>query len=65
MKTKTQVNELLSREVTRQEFFVLLGAAFLAIFGIKNIMQSLGNILDPGKRSEKSYSGSSYGGYKR
>ena len=53
-------DHILERELTRKEFLVTLGVAFMSLFGIAALFGALGDNRNANKSD--SYGGSAYGG---
>lgn len=63
MKMKTQLNDLLSREMSRKEFLQYIGSGVLVLFGVSGLMRALLQLQPKSSRAVgMSYGSSAYGG---
>lgn len=57
-----QLNELLAREMTRQEFLATIGLGLASVLGLSGILRLLTNKDHHAQQQEFGYGRSSYGG---
>jgi len=62
---KTQINDLMQREMSRKEFIAIVGLGLSSVFGLSTIIKLLnGKPLGHSAARTTGYGSSSYGGHK-